>query len=392
MEAVTAFDEKAQQALRLLMEKFWVLRKEEPENYQLIREREKVLKRYVDEKLGFDFIVHQHFIKLEKIPVDVKSWMGIQDFQEVRDYAMFCCALAFTENLSVDEQFLLSDICEDMKDMYPGELPLDWTNYNHRRSLIRVIKQLEKNHLLKPVEGEVEQFAMNEEQEVLYETTIYARYFMRSYPKDFFEYHSVTEILEGEWERHTEDERRKRVYRKLLLAPVVYREAEDDPDFAYIRNFRNRLREDLEKHTMFRLEVFKNAAMLVADEKKQELTLFPDQKAIMDIALHTAAYIRKHFDRFPPDELGNIRLTRVTLEEVMADVYAIYAVGWSKQYRDGTIAGITNELIHLLIDWEMLAIEPDTNIHILKPLFGRISGKYPKNFSDKEAGKNGQAE
>src|SRR5699024_8985835 len=242
------FDEKAQKALRILMEKFWILRLEEPETYQLIREREKMIKRYVDEKFGFDLIVHQHFIKLEKIPVETKSWMGIQEFQESRDYAIFCCALAFTESRSVDEQFLLSDICEDIKDLYPGDIPLDWTNYNHRRSLVRVIKMMEKFSIIETVEGEIDRFAMDEELEVLYETTIYARYFMRSYPKDLFEYDSVQDILDSEWERHEADERRKRVYRKLMISPVVYRESDDDPDFAYIRNYRNRLKDDLEAH------------------------------------------------------------------------------------------------------------------------------------------------
>src|SRR5690625_208851 len=252
------FDDKAQLALRLLMENFWILRLENPESYQLIREREKMLKRYVDEKFGFDLIVHQHFIKLEKIPVVIKKWMGIQAFQEPRDYAIFCCALAFTENRSVDEQFLLSDICEDIKDLYPGEMMLDWTNYNHRRSLVRVIKMMEKLTLVKTVEGQTDHFAMDEQLEVLYETTIYARYFMRSYPKDLFEYESIDHILETEWERHEADERRKRVYRKLMISPVVYRESEDDSDFDYIRKYRNRLSDDLETHTLFRLEVFKN--------------------------------------------------------------------------------------------------------------------------------------
>src|SRR5699024_4416148 len=323
----TAFDDKAQTALRILMEKFWVLRMQEPETYQLIREREKVLKRYVDEKFGFDLIVHQHFIKLEKIPVETKSWMGIQDFQEPRDYEILGCAIAHPENLSVDEQFLLSDICEDMKDMYPGEIALDWTNYNHRRSLIRVIKQMEKLSILTTVEGEIDEFAMDEEQEVLYETTIYARYFMRSYPKDLFEYDSVTDILNSEWERHEADARRKRVYRKLMISPVVYRESEDDPDFAYIRNFRNRLRDDFETHTLFRLEVFKNAALLVSDERKQDLTLFPDQKAIMDVALHFASYIRENNEQFPPNELGNIRITQVMLEQIVKEVHAIFGKG-----------------------------------------------------------------
>lgn len=385
------FDEKAQTALRILLEKFWVLRLQEPEIYQLIREREKVLKRYIDEKFGFDLIVHQHFIKLEKIPVETKSWMGIQDFQEPRDYAIFCCALAFTENRSVDEQFLLSDICEDIKDMYPGEMALDWTNYNHRRSLVRVIKQMEKLAILSTVEGEIEQFAMNEDQEVLYETTIYARYFMRSYPKDLFEYDSEEQILESEWERHEADARRKRVYRKLMISPVVYREGEDDPDFAYIRKYRNRLRDDFEAHTLFRLEVFKNAALLVSEERKQELTLFPDQKAIMDVALHFASYIREHQEKFPPNELGNIRMTAFMFEQTVKEVHAIYGKGWSKQYREGSITATMNELIDVLFDWEMIIMEEDTGAYVLRPLLGRITGKYPKDFLTEEGDNHEQA-
>lgn len=377
---LNTFDEKAKEALRILLEQFWVLRMQEPDTYQLIREREKVLKRYVDEKFGFDLIVHQHFIKLEKIPVETKSWMGIGDFQEARDYAIFCCALAFTENRSVDEQFLLSDICEDIKDMYPGDVALDWTNYNHRRSLVRVIKQMETLSILLPVEGEIDQFAMNEEQEVLYETTIYARYFMRSYPKDLFEYHSTQEILDSEWERHEVDERRKRVYRQLMLSPVVYRESEDDPDFAYIRNYRNRLREDFEEHTLFRLEVFKNMALLVSEERKQELTLFPDQKAISDVILHFASYVRDHSDSFQPNEFGDIRMTKIMFEQTLKAVHAVYGKGWSKQYREGSMTTTMNELIDVLSDWEMITKEEDTGAYLLRPLLGRVSGHYPKDF------------
>ena len=47
------FDEKAREALSLLFERFWVLRNHDPEGYQLIREREKVLTRNIEDKLGF---------------------------------------------------------------------------------------------------------------------------------------------------------------------------------------------------------------------------------------------------------------------------------------------------------------------------------------------------
>lgn len=378
-----AFDEKAKTAFHLLLERFWILREREPELYQLIREREKVLKRYIDDKFGFDLIVHQHFIKLEKLPVEAKSWMGMQKFQEPRDYAMFCCALAFTESCMVEEQFLLSDICEEIKDTYPGEFSIDWTNYDHRRSLVRVMKQLEEYSVIRPVEGKIEHFSMDVEQEVLYEATIYARYFMRSYPRDLSEFHTRDEILETEWERHQTDYRRKRVYRQLILAPVVYRTEENDDDFLYIRNYRNRLRDDLEEHTMFRLEIFKNAAILVAEEKKQEFTLFPDQKAITDVAIHFATYFQKNLDSFNWDDFDCIRLTETMFEEMMTDVHKQYGKGWSKQYREGPISQTKNDLIRLLLDWEMLEMEEETRAYVIKPLLGRISGFYPKDWEEK---------
>ncbi|MBN8208910.1 TIGR02678 family protein [Bacillus sp. NTK071] len=376
----TQFDEKTEQALGILFEQFWVLRTEEPSSYHLIREREHQLKRYLSDKFGFDLIVHQHFIKLEKIPVDPKSWMGIQEFTEPMDYAIFCCALAFTERRSVDDQFLLSDITEDIQELYPGEFPLDWTNFQHRKSLVRALKKLVALRLVKTVDGDLEQFTSNEEEEVLYEVTVYARYFMRSYPDDLFQYDTMQEILESEWRRHKNDERRKRVYRKLMFSPVVYRESEEDQDFAYIRNYRNRLRDDLEEHTPFRLEVFKNAAMLVLDERKQLYTLFPDQKTIMDIALHVASHIRSMMEELPVNEMGEIRFTLSEFELLMADIKNKDGHGWSKKYRDSSAKQLTEELLQLLVEWELAYIEHESSMLVLQSGFGRMVGYYPAEY------------
>src|SRR5690625_5155839 len=99
---------------------------------------------------------------------------------------------------------------------------------------------------------------------------------------------------------------------------------------------------------MFRLEVFKNAALLVSDERKQELTLFPDQKAIMDVALHFASYIRENKEQFQPNELGNIRITQVRFEQTVKELHAMYGKGWSKQYREGSIAATMSDLLDVL--------------------------------------------
>lgn len=377
----SGFDEQTMEALALLFEQYWVLREEEPESYRLIRDRELKLRRYLQDKFGLDLIVHQHFAKLEKIPVEPHSWMGIQAFQEQMDYAIFCCALAFTEQKEVDEQFLLSDLAESIRELYPSEIPLEWTLYQHRRSLVRVLKQMMELHLLKSVDGNVESFQHDEEEEVLFEVTIYSRYFMRSYPDDLYKYQTMEELIEEEWARHQEDFRRKRVYRKLMMTPFVYRKSEDDPDFAYIRNFRNRLREDFEEHTPFRLEVFKNVAMLTLPEPKKRYTFFPNTSGIMDVALHTIAVIRQHLQDFEINEFGQLRLPLARFQTIVKETKEIYGRGWAKKYRDLSLEALCDEIIALWQDWDMAQLErEDVNMLTIFPGAARMIAFYPQDY------------
>ncbi|MFX3625118.1 MAG: TIGR02678 family protein [Ectobacillus sp.] len=386
-EREKAFDEKAKEALLALFENFWILREDEPQLHQKVREREKVVSRYVSEKFGYRLIVHRHFAKLEKIPAEPEAWMGIQDFKERLDYALFCCLLAFLESKSVDEQFLLSEVCEEIEGMYPGEEPVDWVNYEHRKSLIRVLQKAQALRILKIVDGEVEGFASQSSHEVLYEVPVVARYFMRSYPKDFFRYHTIAEILEEEWKSAPDDLRRHRIYRQLFLSPVIYRREKDDPDFYYLRNFRNRLRADVEEHTDFQYELYKNMAMLTLPERKSMYTLFPDQKGISDLMLQFSSVLRRNIERFAPNEFGHIRLSKNEFEELLAECQREFAGGWSKAHRDMALPQLYKEMLEALIDWKMAYVE-DTGMIYIYPLAGRSVGRYPADFERKEAVSN----
>lgn len=377
------FDEKAKEALTVLFENFWIIREKEPELFQMIREREKVLKRYVQEKFGYRLIVHRYFAKLEKIPAEPEAWMGIESFQEPLDYALFCCLLAYLEGKAVEEKFLLSDVCEEMKAMYPGDVALDWTNYQHRRALIRVLKAAEQIGIIHHVDGELEAFANREDQEALYEVPVLSRYFMRSYPKDFIQYETIDQLLEEEWKASPEDYRRHRIYRQLFLSPAVYRTQKDDPDFYYLRNFRHRLRDDIEAHTDFRYELYKNAAMLTLPQRQNVYTLFPDQKGTSDIILHFAAVVRAHLDQYPPDEYGQIRLTTHEFQQLLKRSIHEYGEGWSKTYRDMTPSQLTVELLVALKEWKMADEEHETGMIVLYPLLGRLIGRYPDDFTTK---------
>jgi uncharacterized protein (TIGR02678 family) len=378
------FDGKAMLGMDLLFAHYWILRSEQPEWYQLIREREKVLRRYIHDKFGLRLIVHQHFIKLEKIPVEPERWMGIQDFQEPMDYAIFCCALSFLEGKSVDEQFLLSDLCISIQADYPGEFGLDWTLYTHRKSLIRAIKVLMDFRLIRTIDGDIQRFDHNEEQEVLYEATVYSRYFMRTFPEDFTGYSHWQELLDEDWKLNQEDERRKRVYRKLFFSPGLQRRDQQDPDFLYIRNFRNRLTEDIEQHSEYRLHVYKNTAFLSTAESKQHQQLFPDTKASSDIILQLSLYLHEHLEDYPPNENGEVILTEGEMEQIIGELKENFSNGWSKYFRDKTLGAIREELVDALEDWMMAQMDRETLLIRLKPLLGVLAGKYPEDFERRE--------
>lgn len=385
-----AFDEVAKEAAEHLLEQFWILRDQEPEKYQLIRDREQVLRTYFIEKLGYRLIIHRQFAKLEKVPAEPEPCMGLQSFKHPRDYVLLCCLMAYLENKAVDEQFLLSNLTEELQSLYPGDEGLDWTHYEHRKSLVRVLQFVAENHVLKVVDGEVSDFNYTESHEVLYQVPLTARYFLRSFPKDLLQFQTGAEILAAEAigeEESTGIARRHRVYRMLFLSPGMMLKGADDPDFLYLRNYRHRIREDIEKHTDFQFELYKNTALLTLGERKSRYTLFPDSRAICDIALQFAGEVLKQRkeNQIPLQQNGSIYLTSVEFIQWVKICKELRGHGWSKQYREMALDGIAKELLELLIDWKMATVDGETGIIYLYPLLVRTIGNYPPDFQTKSA-------
>lgn len=384
MSRDAAFDEKAREALGILLENFWILRDRQPEEYAMIRDREAALKRFVRDKLGYRLIVHRHFAKLEKIPARPEPWMGMETFEHPRDYAMFCCLLAHMENVAVDEPFLLSALCEELKVLYPGEVPMDWENYEHRKSLVRVVKTAVRLGILTEVDGDTAAFQQNEQAEVLYEVPVAARYFMRTFPKDLTRFSSGEAILQAEAaaEEDSSLRRRHRVYRQLLLSPAVYREEMEEADFLYLLRFRHRLEEDFAEYLGFRLEIYRNTALLSAPEARARLTLFPDSRAICDIALQMGEETRRRLaaGEVKVEADGTIRLTPVEWEQWVGALKESRGAGWSKQYRTALVKQTAAELLALLKEWKMATVDPESGMIRLYPLLGRLAGEYPADF------------
>jgi uncharacterized protein (TIGR02678 family) len=205
---------------------------------------------------------------------------------------------------------------------------------------------------------------------------------MRSYPKDLFQFDSIEELMAFDRQTSSADERRHRIYRQLFLSPVVYRKSHDDPDFYYLRNFRNRLREDIEEHSGYQFELYKNAALLVSTERKQMATLFPGQKAIMDIVMQLAKIVRSAFLQYQVNEFGVIRLTKTDFETMLEECKNKCGRGWSKAYREAPIKQLSKDALDAMIEWKMADMEKDTGMIHLYPLLGRLTAAYPDDFQE----------
>jgi uncharacterized protein (TIGR02678 family) len=385
-ERQLTFDESAREALTLLLEHYWILREEQPEQYQLIRQYEPVLRPYLFEKCGWRLIQNPQFYKLEKIPAEPETWMGIADFQHPRDYALLCCIMAFLEEKSVDDQFLLSGLCESILALYPNDAAtaaLNWENYEHRRSLVRALRFTVELGAVRLVEGDSEQFAMRRDSEVLYEVTLLARYVLRSYPKDLQQYHNRQELQSAE---HFDEDaaigagRRIRVYRQLLLTPAYNAATARAEDFAYLRAMHKRLREELESHTGLQFELYKDCALLVSPERSFWCKeLFPQQQSgIHAVVLHFANFCR---DMRQTGGEWPERFSRVEFEKLAAQCRERCGCGWTKEYREMSPSRLAESLLMELINWNMADGDPETGLIELRPPLWRLAGRYPEDYS-----------
>lgn len=76
---------------RYLLDRFWVTRADHKGLYFSVKRALPNYRRLVNEQLGWNLIVNESVIKLEKVPPKAMVWMGIQEFQE--SWIIACCAV-----------------------------------------------------------------------------------------------------------------------------------------------------------------------------------------------------------------------------------------------------------------------------------------------------------
>lgn len=361
-----------------LLQRKWIIKNEDPNLYFQIKDSIKGIRKQFQEKLGYSVILTPQLIKLEKIPGYAEVWMGIQSFQSVEEYQMYCCILMFLEEKEREEQFVLSSLTEYIQMQFPDN-KIDWTSFTTRRQLVRVIKYCLSIHLFELNDGNEDLFVRDYHSEVLYENTGYSRYVLRNFSRDIMEYKSVSDFAKSEWIDMEEDRgivRKQRVYRRLLLSPGVYRENINDEDFQYIRNYRNQINQDFQNYFPCELQVHRSSAYLKLEEESSIRSFFPSNNTISDLVLYICDKVRNAVKKgvFKISDMEKLNMNKQKFLEWEQRHLKSIMDKLPKKYQEMGVYDLSIEIFEEMKKMGFLLEIEDTIV--LYPICGKIGGIY----------------
>lgn len=373
--------------LEVLLSKRWILKNRDKELYYQLKDEIGKSRDFLTEKLGYQAIVTPNLIKLEKIPAYAQNWMGIQEFSDHLEYIFLCMILMFLEERDSGEQFVLSMLTEYIQGNIKEE-QIDWTIYNYRRHLVKVMKYCVKVGILEIDDGSEDNFMKSDEGEVLYQNTGASRYFMKNFSRDISDYQKQEDFLKEEWIGMNVDRgiiRRQRVYRSLLMSPGIYLNDDTEEDFAYVRHYRGMIQEELDRFFDCELQVHKTSAFLVMGEDSNLGKSFPEENTLSDIVLLWCGLFRQKINdgdiEVPVGE--DIVISTQQFVAISEECKRRYGNGWIKTYREMTMGEFCNKLKEYMIIMEMIKEIYDQIM--IYPIVGKVEGCYPKDFKGGEA-------
>lgn len=374
--------------IKALLEKGFILKEEERELFYRIKDNYQQIKPFIVDKLGYELIIRGDFIRLEKRPGKAEAWMGIKEFDDANAYVFLMLLIMFLEDKNKEDQFLLSHITDYIAAHSPKE-QVDWTQYRARRTLIKVLQVALSYKLLKITDGEENGFIQDVHKEVLFESTGLSRYFVRTFQQDLMTVTSYKD-LEVESEDFLEQDRgvvrKNRVYRKLLLSPIVYREGDGDEDYAYIKNYHHIIEEDFRKYLDWTFQLYRNGAMVIPSDRDKVTYTFPNTTTLSDMILQFGGKIRQGIlsGELVRTSEDRIPLNKEAYENLVEQLMTEKSYGWSKEYREASKERISYDLLQEMQRFKMAQVEGE-QIYLL-PLVGKIVGDYPKDFTGGQIG------
>ena len=365
---------------RALLDRFWVTRAGNKELYFTLKRILPEYRRLINEQLGWNLIVNEAIVKLEKVPPRALPWMGIQSFQDPMDYCLLCAVLLFLADLDDGAPFLLSSLTRAVETFLAEVRPVDWTQFLHRKSLVRVLQYAQETGLVLVYDGDSAGFGGNRDQEVLYENTGLSRHFPVHFGRDIMECRSIEDFEAFAWVGEETESRRHRIYRQLMLTPGLYCSDESRSDYDYIKNQHKAINASLDKALGGELQVHKNGAFFLLSEGDRCGAVYPGTRALSDAALLLCAQLREEIiqGRYLRREDDTVLLSGWEFRHEVERCRARWGNGWGSQIRAMSLERVVQELTDYMAGWMLLEkLEGDI---LLAPAVGKLVGHYPVSF------------
>ena len=346
----------------LLLNNFWITKEEHPEEYYLLKRKQGELRKFIFKNLGSKLIVHDRFIKLEKISNVPSRDQGIEEFVTPMDYTFLFLFLLYLEDKPRGEKFILSELIEYVKNtaitFELTNIP-DWTYSSHRKSLIRVINYLLKRHVITLKDEDKISFQDDQNADALYEVTGISNYLIPSFDYEIYHLEKPEEFLNNQWGEQDVDHgdiRRYNVYRNLLYLPAVHRDNLTDSEYDYLKKMHKTIEKELQDFLDLSVEITQNMAFIYMDESTIQKDYFPNTKRLSDIILLINSalmnYILSH--KVKPKDDETFTVSCQVLKDIILQIRIDKKEYFSKAYLELNTNKYLNEILMAMKNYHFI--------------------------------------
>lgn len=367
--------------LKSLLYNFWIVKDENKDLYYQIKYNQTKIKDFVAKNLGSNLIIHDRFIKLEKIPTVLKESNGIDKFTDVLDYIILSIFLLFLEDKTRGDKFILSDLIDYIKNtaitLKLDHIP-DWNKISDRKSLINTISLLRELNVIKLKDEDKTSFIESKEADALYEVKGISNYVMRLFDSDITDLKTASDFIKNEFNSQDEkrgDIRRYKVFRNILYSSMIAMIDLDSSEIDYIKKNRNYIKSELDKKVNLETEITHNMALVYENEDSNYKDNFPNNKKITEIVLMVNAKILEDINNkvITPLEFESIRVKESYLEQIIRSIKETKAPYIGKTYQKLTFDKFYKEVLKYMQKYNF--INKENEDIIIYPLISRMIGK-----------------
>lgn len=374
-------DNNISKEMKALLYNFWITKEDDKELYYQIKSNQNKIKEFISKNLGSNLIIHDRFIKLEKIPTIVKSNARLGNFTTTLEYVILTIMLLFLEDKTRGDYFILSDLIEYVKNtsitLELNNVP-DWNKVQDRRCLSNVISLLEELKIIKIRDASKVSFVESINAEVLYETLGTSNYLMRMFdssinglktPEDFIKNEFITQ------DEEKGDIRRYKVFRNILYTPSISSRDLSINELDYIKRKYTYIKNEIDKKLDMDTEITYNLTMLLDNENSNEKDNFPNSKKLTDIVLIVNERLMQEINdkKIVLDNYETATIKEDYFENIIKDIKKTKSIYIGKTMSKETDKRFYDMVVEYMEKYNF--IERKNNEIIIYPTISRIVGK-----------------